>query len=193
MNDKKQLKQITDDLVREILLKSFIDGDEVDTRVNIYSALRQKEKTKDPNIKAAVKEAEKIFNDASYLDLIVMHVNYLDDLKDPRVSYDPFEEEKKEEEPSMIDENAPLYDLVFVNKRIKECSLYLEGDEENEYIKLKTFDFEGKHYVLLKNKVTEEEKYYFYACGRDSKDELKEKLVPLNDEGLIKFVEQLGL
>ena len=192
MVDKKTLTQRTEDLFREILLKCFVQDDEVDTRVGIYAEIRSREKTKDANERAALKDVEKKFNDARYIELIVMYDDFAKEIKKNKGNYDLFEEELKEDKKPLLDENAPLFDLVFNTKKIKELSLAFEGDEFADYLKIKAFEFENRHYVLLKNKANNKEQYYFYLANYDKDNNLKERLVPVKDETLVRFFKDLG-
>lgn len=192
MVNQKTLKQRIESLFREILLKCFDSNDEVDTRVGIYAEIRSKEKTRDMDEKAALKEVEKKFNNASFVELSVMYDSYTKENKNNSISYEPVEEENKMPNPQPIDKNAPLYNLVFNTRRVKDLSLYIEGNEACEYFKIKDFVFENKHYVLLKNKENKVEQYYYYSANKDDDDNLKERLVPIKDESLVRFFKDLG-
>ena len=173
-------------LVRDIILKCFVKDDEVDTRVAIYSAFRQKEKTKDANEKKLIKEVEKEFNSASFEELEAIYNEF------SHSSFISSFDNSKEESSPKNNKKGALFDYVF-KKKTKECPLYFEGREEVLFIKLKTFSFEGKYYALLKSKDDNTTLYFYYTYFIESDDNFKERLVPLTDAVLINIFEQLDL
>ena len=202
-------------LFEQILVDAFVKNDELATRCKIDNLVNEILKAKmSPDIdslsnvllfslQASFKDIEKYYVKAikqnrrgaikeyrlspESVKRITAHVNDANDEND-------IEENNNDSINIAHEENdveeGKLFDLLFKNKT-KLVSLKNNKHKNVVFVKIKTFYFEHKHYVLLKEKDTSKETYFLYTQSKTSNGIL-EDLMPIDNEITIMLLNELG-
>ena len=169
-----------------IILVSFHKESEIDTRVAILENVNHFMKIhKEPGDKEALEEVQRHLDDYTFEEIC----DYYDACLEKQM-YQEQNEMINKEEPVMKD---AVMEKLFSKKKINEpFVLYLNGEDERSYYKVRSFDFENERYVLLKDDITEKTDYYKFKSADDEIDD-REKLIRVKDELLIKLFKSLEL
>ena len=88
--------------------------------------------------------------------------------------------------------NGKVFQTIFATKNNKPFTLYIGGTNAHEFRKIKSFEFENEYYALLKDTLKEQNAYFKYTVEYID-NEIKEKLIPVKDEQLLKLFKFLNL
>ena len=174
MAKKKDQELLRIQIIIDVVKKSFDSDSELKTRVKLLENILdlKKKAMNDPERFELLEEVRQI----------LFHYSF-DELDD--IYHGLYEFGDIDEEPEVEENNAPLYKLLSTAKKNQEIELFLEGKKSREFNFVRKFNFEGKFYVLLKNENGEQ--LYCYVGFND-----KEKIVPINDDNLLKYLIRLS-
>ena len=165
-----------------LLKRAFVKDDEVDTRYNFFLLVENESKK--------VQESDEFEYHAYQRALEKMNnlsFSQIEEICNPQGN-----NEKSEDVHMAKDENKGLFDSIFNSKDDIDVTVYLNGEDEMVFKKLKSFVFEEKHYVLLKDEKNDTSAYYQYVV-REEDGKQKERLFEVEDDLQISLFKYLGL
>ena len=172
MAKNKYTSEYRAQIVTDLVKRSYVHNDELKTRVNLLeNILALKER-------AIEDEKESLFLDDIKNELFSYSFDVLDDIYHGLFVV-------SEEKPEIDETKQPLYEQLMSLKKNQKLTLYFEGKEKLNYTFISRFIFEDELFVILKD--NSGEKVYRYTY----RDE-KEKIAPIKDDNLLRFLKQLN-
>ena len=197
-NDKIEQERLSN-FCKALIRISMNKEDEIDTRVLLFHNIDTfEERYKKPGDYEALEEARNRFDAMSFKELKEYYDACCSGNPDEVIKAKFLMPDDEVEEMSKSKFNGPLFKIVFATKvPNKQLDLFLNGEEDHSYQKVKSFEFEGNYYVYLKAESDQIIRCYKYVLEHETDEygEEKdiEKLIYVQDEQLIKFFDFLKL
>lgn len=181
MNEERE--KILDATLKSLITHGFVPGDEVETRrrvVGMLNLLRESRLNQTAEKKQFYDAVEMRFFALSFKEIEAIYYDKTIESADLEIK----EEEKMEE-------SKDLFTNVIKSPDGANVTVYLNGEDEMNFKKLKSFHFENSYYVLLEDLEDHKTKYYRYY-SETYEGEKVEKLFLVEDQTQISLFKFLG-